>query len=432
MLLGRTRRALGDLPGALSELRRALAFESTPELHFEYGRALLESGSSDEGLAELELAPTLAVASVERARVFLRRGDAERAVGPLEVAVKQAPNNAEAWLLLGNAYDRLGTAAKAEAAWRSAVKADTNLAEPHYRLGRLEHGSGAGRCGAGAAARWRRPRSPRTGVWTPDFFSQLGYAERARGTRPAAIAALKKYLTLAPSDAPARHEVEQMLGQHLALRGGEARREVFDSHFVAPALAPRPQPLRIIVGTAGHIDHGKTALVRALTGIDTDRLKEEKERGITIELGFAHLDAAGGRRRSASSTCPATSASCARWSPARAASIWSLLVVAADEGVDAADARAPRHLRAARHPARRGGADQGRPRRRRAGWRWPRRRRAALCAAPSSKARRSSPCSAKTGEGLDALEPAIGGGLRDGRGRDPTAAARCRSIACSR
>ena len=46
----------------------------------------------------------------------------------------------------------------------------------------------------------------------------------------------------------------------------------------------------IIIGTAGHVDHGKTALIKALTGIDTDRLKEEKKRGITIELGFAHLD----------------------------------------------------------------------------------------------------------------------------------------------
>ena len=46
----------------------------------------------------------------------------------------------------------------------------------------------------------------------------------------------------------------------------------------------------LIVGTAGHIDHGKSALVRALTGTDPDRLKEEKERGITIDLGFAHLD----------------------------------------------------------------------------------------------------------------------------------------------
>jgi selenocysteine-specific elongation factor len=46
----------------------------------------------------------------------------------------------------------------------------------------------------------------------------------------------------------------------------------------------------VIVGTAGHIDHGKTALVRALTGIDADRLEEEKRRGITIDLGFAHLE----------------------------------------------------------------------------------------------------------------------------------------------
>jgi selenocysteine-specific elongation factor len=49
----------------------------------------------------------------------------------------------------------------------------------------------------------------------------------------------------------------------------------------------------VIVGTAGHIDHGKTALVRALTGIDADRLEEEKRRGITIDIGFAHLELAG-------------------------------------------------------------------------------------------------------------------------------------------
>jgi len=52
----------------------------------------------------------------------------------------------------------------------------------------------------------------------------------------------------------------------------------------------------VIVGTAGHIDHGKTALVRRLTGIDTDRLKEEKERGISIDLGFAHLTLPSGLR----------------------------------------------------------------------------------------------------------------------------------------
>lgn len=53
---------------------------------------------------------------------------------------------------------------------------------------------------------------------------------------------------------------------------------------------------QVILGTAGHIDHGKTSLIRAFTGIDTDRLKEEKLRGITIELGFAYMDLPDGER----------------------------------------------------------------------------------------------------------------------------------------
>src|SRR5438105_2301504 len=52
----------------------------------------------------------------------------------------------------------------------------------------------------------------------------------------------------------------------------------------------------LIIGTAGHIDHGKTSLIRALTGQDTDRLEEEKERGISIDLGFAYLEGPGGAR----------------------------------------------------------------------------------------------------------------------------------------
>ncbi|NLM46207.1 MAG: selenocysteine-specific translation elongation factor [Firmicutes bacterium] len=51
----------------------------------------------------------------------------------------------------------------------------------------------------------------------------------------------------------------------------------------------------VIIGTAGHVDHGKTALIKALTGVDTDRLKEEKKRGISIELGFAPFQLPGGR-----------------------------------------------------------------------------------------------------------------------------------------
>ena len=53
----------------------------------------------------------------------------------------------------------------------------------------------------------------------------------------------------------------------------------------------------LILGTAGHIDHGKTTLVRSLTGVDTDRLPEEKRRGISIELGYAFLDVPGADER---------------------------------------------------------------------------------------------------------------------------------------
>ena len=46
----------------------------------------------------------------------------------------------------------------------------------------------------------------------------------------------------------------------------------------------------VIIGTAGHIDHGKTTLLKALTGINTDRLEEEQRRGISIDIGFAHME----------------------------------------------------------------------------------------------------------------------------------------------
>jgi selenocysteine-specific elongation factor len=53
---------------------------------------------------------------------------------------------------------------------------------------------------------------------------------------------------------------------------------------------------RIVIGTAGHVDHGKTSLIKAMTGVDCDRLKEEKQRGLTIELGFTFLDLPSGTR----------------------------------------------------------------------------------------------------------------------------------------
>ena len=86
--------------------------------------------------------------------------------------------------------------------------------------------------------------------------------------------------------------------------------------------------MRTVIGTAGHIDHGKTSIVKALTGVDTDRLPEEKERGITIDLGFAFLgdhttiiDVPGHERFVKTMVAGVTSIDIA------------LLVIAADDGV---------------------------------------------------------------------------------------------------
>lgn len=75
-------------------------------------------------------------------------------------------------------------------------------------------------------------------------------------------------------------------------RGGPSARGGFDSHMLPPSLGRLGWP--VIVGTAGHVDHGKTTLVKALTGVDTDRLPEEKAREISIEIGFAPLALPGG------------------------------------------------------------------------------------------------------------------------------------------
>ena len=88
----------------------------------------------------------------------------------------------------------------------------------------------------------------------------------------------------------------------------------------------------MILGTAGHIDHGKTALVRALTGVDTDRLPEEKRRGITIELGFAPLDLDGVGTVGVVDV-PGHEAFVRTMLAGAAGIDLALLVVAADEGV---------------------------------------------------------------------------------------------------
>jgi selenocysteine-specific elongation factor len=93
-----------------------------------------------------------------------------------------------------------------------------------------------------------------------------------------------------------------------------------------------PADHKVVLGTAGHIDHGKTALIRALTGVETDRLPEEKARGITISLGFAPLDLDDGRRVSVVDV-PGHEGLVRTMVSGASGIDLVLLVVAADEGV---------------------------------------------------------------------------------------------------
>ena len=88
-----------------------------------------------------------------------------------------------------------------------------------------------------------------------------------------------------------------------------------------------------VIGTAGHVDHGKTTLVKALTGIDTDRLKEEKERAMTIDLGFAWLDPGNERDEIGIVDVPGHRDFIENMLAGVGGIDLALLVVAADEGV---------------------------------------------------------------------------------------------------
>ena len=141
-----------------------------------------------------------------------------------------------------------------------------------------------------------------------------------------------------------------LLENHQQADGSDRDPEALRPTRASTALDPADAAAAVVIlGTAGHIDHGKTALVRALTGVDTDRLPEEKARGITIELGFAPLDLPDGTaarrgRRARPRGARAHDGGGRRGHRPRAAGRGGR------RGRDAADARAPRDLRAARHP----------------------------------------------------------------------------------
>jgi tetratricopeptide (TPR) repeat protein len=210
--LGQTREAAGDRDGALREYRRALSFESTPGLHLSLGRALLRLGKEDEAMEHFDAAGAIAPARLERARLRLRRGQIDEALSDAEEASRLAPSDGDAHFIKGLCLDKMGRANDAAEAWRAAVRFNNGLAEANYRLGRYEMDQGRPKV-ALPHLRQAETTVPESATWAADLHFQLGTAEVAAGSRGSAAVALKKYLDVAPPDAPARPEVEKQLAR---------------------------------------------------------------------------------------------------------------------------------------------------------------------------------------------------------------------------
>ncbi len=210
--LGRAREATGDSSRALSEYKRSLAFESSPELHLAYGRLLAQTGRDEEALSELEAAGEIASARLERARIRLKRNETDEALKEAEAAIRISSSDGRAHFLAGICLDLMGRADDAAMAWRKALDATPDLAEAHYRLGRYEMDKGRQ---PSALAHFRDATDkplPKV-TWEADLYFQLGFAEAAAGARPNAIIALRRYLELSATDAPARPEAERLLAR---------------------------------------------------------------------------------------------------------------------------------------------------------------------------------------------------------------------------
>src|SRR5881396_1281166 len=202
------------------------------------------------------------------------------------------------------------------------------------RARRRDHRVGGRRAGVIQRGRWGRalPALPAGALASPgaEPAAAPGVPRSPRPERPAGGAPRAGFAACRGSPPPRRpiRALPPRRGRLTFRRGllGASRVVASPSHSHTDPLR------RFVIGTAGHIDHGKTALVKALTGVDTDRWEEEKRRGITIDLGFAPLPLAGGIQASVVDV-PGHEAFVKNMLAGATGIDVALLVIAADEGI---------------------------------------------------------------------------------------------------
>jgi Flp pilus assembly protein TadD len=166
---------------------------------------------------------------VARGKIFFRNGDIESALADFDAAIKMNPKDSEPVILQALCYEKLGNATKADENWRMALKLDPDAPEPHYRLGRTEMDRAKPTLAIDHFQK-AMAKAPDKAAYLPDLCFQLAQAQLLSGAKAAALANFKKYLEIAPPNAPAIPEANRQI---VALGGrngpADGKNELFDN-----------------------------------------------------------------------------------------------------------------------------------------------------------------------------------------------------------
>ncbi len=208
--LARSWEIKGDLVKALQTYRKAQVFDRTPQLNLAFARLLHRLKYEQETMRAYDAAADLPEARMDRGRIFFKKGLYDKALADFVEAGRLWPTAAEPVMWQGLSQDRLGQGEQAALQLKNSLRMEPTLADPNYHLGRMELDHGRP---AAALDYFRKAAKLMNGKeeWTVDLYFQLGSVEKTNGTRPAAIAAFKKYLEVAPNEAPSRPEAVQQL-----------------------------------------------------------------------------------------------------------------------------------------------------------------------------------------------------------------------------
>jgi predicted Zn finger-like uncharacterized protein len=222
LMVARVDIASGRADEGMVEARRASMIADLPEAHLTLAQALEQLGKLDQAANEYGLArrgASEAEASLGRARIMVRMGATKDALTELANLMKNPALKGRALVLTGDCYADLNQGDKARKAYEDAVKADPQSGEIAFKLGRVYYDAGKRKPAADLFERALKLEGNRTPApkWAIEAWLLDGDVHRDAHERDAAVKAYKKYLELAPPDAPARNEVKK----HLSTLGVE-------------------------------------------------------------------------------------------------------------------------------------------------------------------------------------------------------------------